>query len=206
MFKKALVMMSIVAAVLAAVALGARYVQAGKTTAVAPAAASLSEANRLALGALRLEGTAQAVTAEQADNLATLWKAYLSLSDDDTTTPAELEALTRQIGLGMTAEQLAAIDAMALTASDVAAFVQQQGAQNPSNASFSQAGQAAAQGGQSEQGGIMGGGEMMGEPPLEMAEAGAWRGNATPQGGVGGGEQAPTALYEAVIALFEAKV
>jgi len=201
MFKKALVMMSIVAAVLTAVAVGARYVQTGKT-----AAASLSEANRLALGALRLEDTAQAVTAEQADDLATLWKAYLSLSDDDTTAPTELEALARQIGQGMTAEQLAAIDAMALTASDVTAFVQQQGAQNPSNASFSQASQAAAQGGQSEQGGMMGGGEMMGEPPLEMAEAGAWRGNATPQGGVGGGEQAPTVLYEAVIALFEAKV
>jgi hypothetical protein len=121
MFKKIIIVVSIIAAM----AIGARYVQASKNVASAPVTTSLSEINQLALGALRLEDTDQAVTADQATDLLTLWKAYRSLSDANAATAAELQALTRQIGEGLTDEQLAAIDAMALTPADAAAYVQE---------------------------------------------------------------------------------
>jgi len=71
MFKKIIIVVSIVAAT----AIGAKYVQASKSVASAPVTASLSEINQLALGALQLEDTDQAVTAAQAPDLLTLGKA-----------------------------------------------------------------------------------------------------------------------------------
>ncbi len=81
-----------------------------------PAAnASLSEATKLAVGMLKLEGTDQAVTADQAATLVTLWQAYQALSNSDTTAPVELEAVIQQIQGAMTPEQVKAIEAMQLT-------------------------------------------------------------------------------------------
>jgi len=208
MFKKIIIVVSIVAAT----AIGAKYVQASKSVASAPVTASLSEINQLALGALQLEDTDQAVTADQATDLLTLWKAYRSLSDADAATAAELQALTRQIGEGLTDEQLAAIDAMALTPADAAAYVQEHNLEASVVSATSTISETGGQGGMpggeggmmGGEGGMAGGGEMMGEAPMDMAGAGAPNSAASPAG-MSGGEQVSTALCDAVIAMLDAK-
>ena len=209
MFKKIIIVVSIIAAT----AIGARYVQASKNVASAPVTTSLSEINQLALGALRLEDTDQAVTADQATDLLTLWKAYRSLSDANAATAAELQALTRQIGEGLTDEQLAAIDAMALTQADVAAYVQEHdleaavvSATSTTSETGGQGGMPGGEGGMmGGEGGMAGGGEMMGgEAPMDMAGAGASNSAASPAG-MSGGAQVSTALCDAVIAMLDAK-
>jgi len=57
----------------------------------------LSTVTRLALGTLKLEGTDQAVSTSQAAELITFWQAYQSLSNSDTSSDVELEALVKQI-------------------------------------------------------------------------------------------------------------
>ena len=53
--------------------------------------------NQLALGTLKLEGTANAITAEQAKALLPLWQAVVALSGTTTTAEAELTAVQNQI-------------------------------------------------------------------------------------------------------------
>ncbi len=77
--------------------------------------AALSPATKLAVGTLKLEGSQQAVTAEQASSLLTLWQAYQALSNSDTTAEVELDAVVKQIQEAMTADQIQAIDSMSLT-------------------------------------------------------------------------------------------
>ena len=82
---------------------------------------------QLALGALRLEGTALAVTPEQAKNLLDLWQAFTTLSSSSTTAPQELTAVENQISGTMTAEQLRTIAELRLTNADLSAFYAEQG-------------------------------------------------------------------------------
>ncbi|MFZ6026644.1 MAG: hypothetical protein ACOYYS_02915 [Chloroflexota bacterium] len=77
--------------------------------------ASLSDVEQLAIGTLKLESGGQAITAEQAAQLLTLWQAYQALGNSDTAAQAEIEAIVRQIKDTMTGEQMDAITAMALT-------------------------------------------------------------------------------------------
>ena len=65
-----------------------------------------AEATRLLFGTLMLEGSELAVTPEQASQLLPLWKLYRSLLESDITATAEIEAVAKQIGQSMTAEQL----------------------------------------------------------------------------------------------------
>jgi len=76
---------------------------------------NLSTAAELALGTLKLEGTNTAVTSTQATQLLTLWEGYQSLSESDTSSKVELEALVKQIQGTMTTDQVKAIEAMNLT-------------------------------------------------------------------------------------------
>jgi hypothetical protein len=85
----------------------------------------LSLQTALLVGTLKLEGTPQAVTSEQAAQLLTLWKAVRSLAESDTTSDVEMEALTRQIEASMTADQRQAIEALELTQEDVMALMQE---------------------------------------------------------------------------------
>ena len=78
--------------------------------------------NQLAFGTLKLEGTPNAVTTEQAKTLIPLWQAVISLSGDTTTASEELTAVQDQIVSALTAEQLQAIAAMHLTNADLSAF------------------------------------------------------------------------------------
>ena len=94
--------------------------------AAAPAAASsgglvenypdaLSVRNQLALGSLRLEGTANAVTAAQAAKLLPLWQALKALAANSTSATEEVTAVQNQISAAMTPAQISAIAGLKLT-------------------------------------------------------------------------------------------
>jgi hypothetical protein len=97
----------------------------------------LSIATTLILGTLKLEGSANAVTIPQATELLTLWEAYQSLSNSDTASLVELDALVEQIHGVMTAEQIKAIEAMALTDQSVSEVMQSLGDSTSVNAPVS---------------------------------------------------------------------
>lgn len=82
---------------------------------------------QLAVGTFRLEEQELAVTAEQAQQLAPLWRAYRSVSNSASASRQEVLALQKQIEEAMTDEQLAAIQAMRLTNADLAEVMAEQG-------------------------------------------------------------------------------
>lgn len=84
---------------------------------------ALNVQSQLAVGTLKLEESPQAVNETQAAALLPLWRAYQSLSQSDITADVEIEALLNQIQGKMTAAQLEAISALALTDEDVAAML-----------------------------------------------------------------------------------
>lgn len=101
---------------------------------VAPAVAlrddyadALAARNQLALGSLRLEGTTHAITQEQAALLKLYWQALLALTDEPTAAAEETAAIQTQIIESMTAEQIEAIAAMALTNADLNGYYVEQG-------------------------------------------------------------------------------
>jgi hypothetical protein len=91
-------------------------------------ATDLSIEMKLVVGTLKLEGTDQAVTGEQAGELLVMWQVYQELSSSDTAAQAEIDGLVEQIRETMTTEQMKAITAMNLTQQDVFALIQEQGA------------------------------------------------------------------------------
>lgn len=84
-----------------------------KATASVTTETSLQE--KLAAGTLSLEGTDNAVTAEQAKELLPLWKAVKVLDSSDTISNDEKQALYDQIQETMTASQIQAITQMSMT-------------------------------------------------------------------------------------------
>ena len=79
---------------------------------------------QLALGTLKLTGTAQDVTTDQAKELIILWKVYEEVSQSSTAAQEEVDALVDQIQETMTSEQMQAITDMSLTQQDVFAVMQ----------------------------------------------------------------------------------
>ena len=78
--------------------------------------------NQLTLGTLELDGTPNAITAEQAQTLLPLWQALLGTQKSGAAAQAEVSALLEQIEGSMTSEQLAAISALQLTQADLQAW------------------------------------------------------------------------------------
>lgn len=87
--------------------------------------------NQLAFGIMQLDGTPDAVTAEQAKTLIPLWQGIIALSGDETTASEELTAVQDQIVAALTPEQLQAIAAMQLTNADLTAFYAEYGISLP---------------------------------------------------------------------------
>jgi hypothetical protein len=83
--------------------------------------------NQLALGTLKLEGTANAITAAQAKELLPLWQALVALSGTTTTAEAELTAVQNQIAEALQPAQLQAIGALQLTTTQLNAFYAEKG-------------------------------------------------------------------------------
>lgn len=88
---------------------------------------TLPAATQLIVGIFKLEGTGQAVTAEQAKGLLPLWQVYQDLLTSDTAAQEEIDALVEQVQETMTAEQIQAITDMNLTQQDIFALMQEKG-------------------------------------------------------------------------------
>ncbi len=119
--QKKLLLIPLIAAALALSACGAQ------PTAPSPASAEMPLSSQLLIGSLKLDGTGQQITAEQAATLLPLWKLLKTLSSSDTAASQEVEALTKQINDAMAPEQLDAIAAMALTPQDMFTLMQDLG-------------------------------------------------------------------------------
>ena len=165
----------------------AAAVETGAETGPGMPRGGMDPTNELALGTFKLEGSDNAVTAEQAGKLLPLWTIIQGGSLQGT---AETQAVLDQIKAQMTGDQLAAIEAMDLTFEDVRAWMEDQGIEMPALP---------------EEGGMPGGGGMFGDMTEEerqkmreefqsmtqeeratrMAEMGFER----PEGGVPGGGQ-----------------
>ena len=101
--------------------------EAATTSQTESTAQTLSGPTLLILGTLKLDGTEQAVTVEQAAELLPLWQVYSELISSDTAAQAEIDALEKQIEETMTDEQMKAITAMNLTPQDSFAVMQEMG-------------------------------------------------------------------------------
>lgn len=87
---------------------------------------AVSIRSQLLIGTFRLEGTANAVTAQQAAQLVSLWQMLKALSAG-AASQAEVDAVLGQIQRAMTADQLQAIQVMRLTGDDNQALMQSLG-------------------------------------------------------------------------------
>jgi len=78
--------------------------------------------SQLAYGILKLDGTPNAITSEQAAALLPLWQAVQLFSSDPTTASAELTAVQDQIAQTLTPEQFQAILTMRITNTELNAY------------------------------------------------------------------------------------
>jgi hypothetical protein len=190
-----------------------------------PNARTLPPITQLAIGIFRLEGTGQAVTAEQAGELLPMWQVYSSLIESDSASQKEIDALIQQIQDTMTKDQMKAIQDLGLTPQDMIKLMQEQGIQmagpggqdmNAEQIATLQAlrqssgGQGGRQGPGGE--GMPGGGPDGGMPPdvggMQGGPGGIARASGTqvPGAGARGGmDRIPTALLDALIKLLETR-
>lgn len=82
---------------------------------------------QLAVGIFKLEGTPQAVNAQEAAQLIPLWQLYSQLETSSSSAPQEVTATFNQIKSALTSGQINAITAMNLTNQEAFTFMQQQG-------------------------------------------------------------------------------
>jgi hypothetical protein len=99
----------------------------GTDTAGIAATGNISPVLELIVGTFKLEGTENAVTADEVQDLIPLWQAYSALSQSDTTAQTELDALVQQIRDTMGTKQTDAIAALKLTQQDAFTFMQDNG-------------------------------------------------------------------------------
>jgi hypothetical protein len=127
MFKKTLQsMLMLLLVVSMAACSGTKVSGTGAASRSPQTTASTSESpvqSKLAAGTLKLEGTDQAVTAEQAKELLPLWKAVKTLGSSDTISQEEIQALYDQIQETLTASQIQAITQMSLTQEDISTMM-----------------------------------------------------------------------------------
>ena len=111
----------------------------GSATQNGTAARELPATTQIALGTLKLDGTDNAVTGEQAARLLPLWQTMQVLENSDTAAKEEIEALDTQIEETMTDRQMQAITAMNLTRQDMFALMQTQGGGTGNGGQFNNA-------------------------------------------------------------------
>lgn len=90
------------------------------------ATGELSAPMQVALGTIKLDGTENAVTAEQAKELLPLWETLQVLESSDTAATEEKEALVSQIQETMTQEQTQTITTLNLSRQDMFSIMQSQ--------------------------------------------------------------------------------
>ena len=79
---------------------------------------------QIAVGTLKLAGTDQDISVEQAEELVVYWQVYKELSQSQTAAQAEVDGLTAQIQETMTDDQMQAITDMDITQQDMLASMQ----------------------------------------------------------------------------------
>jgi hypothetical protein len=177
------------------------------TTSTVSTSNNLSTATKLALGTLRLEGTNAAVTSTQATQLLTLWEGYQSLSDSDTSSQVELEALVKQMQGTMTTDQIKAIEAMNLTDQSMSEIMGTLGGSNtastpastPSTLALSQGAPSGGQGGMPSDGGGIPMGDITGGMTTQSTPA------ATQSTSSAGTTQVNPMLLKALIQMLETR-
>ena len=165
---------------------------------------------QLIVGTFKLEGTPQAVNAQQAAQLIPLWQLYGQLETSSSSAPEEVTAAFDQIKSTMKPDQINAINAMNLTNQQAFAYMQQQGIIQAGGFRFNgtpQANRAPGAGGGGFPGGSFrgpgGGGPGGGQTlnPSEIATAQARRA----QGG-DNRSRIPQVLLDALIKMLQSKV
>ncbi len=171
--------------------------------------APLPLAMQLVVGTFKLEGTSNAVTAEQAAKLIPLWQVYKDLSANSSAAPQEIQSLAEQIQSTMTPQQVQAITDLKLTRRDISQTMQDLGvatlrAPNASGTPRANGG-GGFPGGGGGGGGFPGGGQGGGQnlSPQQIATFQALR--AKNGGGSGRFNQIPPALFDALIKLLQSK-
>ncbi len=91
-----------------------------------PGAGELSTPMQVAIGTIKLDGTDQAVTKDQAAELLPLWETLQVLDGSDTAATQEKDALLTQIQETMTQQQMQAISTLGLTRQDMFSIMQSQ--------------------------------------------------------------------------------
>lgn len=174
---------------------------------------SLPVETQLAVGTLKLTGTDQDVTADQAKALVVYWETYKELSQSQTAAQAEIDGLVAQIQETMTTEQISAISEMNITQQDVLASMQ--GVSVASSGSSSNT--VSVPSGSSGGGGMPAGGPPAdggGAPPdggISPEMSGAASGTSQTQGAQAGSSvsvtaNVPSSLVEAVIQSLQKKI
>lgn len=152
---------------------------------------------QLALGTFYLEGSEQAVTAEQAAVLLPLWQEVQAQSASESPAQDALAAAADRIRAAMSAEQLAAIDGLDLRSEEVDELMAELGVQWPAAMPEGGAG--------SQLQGTPGAQDVMpqGTPPAGAQMPEGTPGGGPRGGGFGGGIMPDSALLEKVISLLQ---
>jgi hypothetical protein len=129
MKKFSLTLLTILILTLTACGSASNGTEPASNTQGSPAAGALPATTKLIIGTLKLEGTVDDVTAEQAAELLPLWQTLQVLSESDTAAQGETDTLIEQIQETMTAGQIQAINGMNLTQQDILTVMQDQGVQ-----------------------------------------------------------------------------
>lgn len=129
MKKKLILIISLVAVltVAACSAVGTSSQTTAETQTATSGSTELPLLSKLVVGTYKLIGSTTPVTQDQARELVILWKAYKELQTRDTKAQQEVTDLLAQINSNYTADQVAAITAMNLSARDVISMAQELG-------------------------------------------------------------------------------
>lgn len=163
----------------------------------------------LVVGTFKLEGTKNAVTADQAAQLVTLWQVYKDLSVSTSAAQEEVDSLAEQIQGVMTPQQVQAITDMKLTRRDIFQTMQDMGiSTGRPNASGTPRpnGQGGGNffGGGGGTGGP-GGGQGFNEANLSPQQIATFQARRAENGGNGQSNRIPPALFDALIKLLQDK-
>jgi hypothetical protein len=169
-------------------------------------AAPLPLAMQLVVGTFKLEGTDNAVTADQAAKLLPLWQVYKDLSASTSAAQEEVDALAEQIQETMTPEQVQAITDMKLTRREIFQTMQDLGIASANRPNASGTPRPGGGGNGFGGGGGPGGGQGFNNGQnLSAQQIATFQARRAQNGGSGQFNRIPPALYDALINLLQSK-
>ncbi len=164
---------------------------------------------QLAVGTLKLAGTDQDITIEQAKELVVYWQVYKEISQSDTAAPAEIDGLIAQIQETMTDDQVEAITDMNITQQDVLTSMQEMAivSSNSSDSTVNLPSGAASGGGMPAGGPQPDGSGIPGDTGVAAPASGTNQSqSAQTDSRLAGTTGVPSALVEAVIQALQQKI